>query len=250
MSKLLFLRGSFISKCCLPYGIEFDPTLHPYLVNTESFALTGILYGMLIVVRKLTDRATPPEGSYCVAWIKGRRHLLILRRAEEDSVWLDDGRGCKEFGKAEVFFEAVALYACSCELRGSLCAPILLSVEASLSLFRERAGMMHWRTDAHGYHVVSDEMRVWISLAGGDPDAWAGWGWIDFLHPEDKDAFLFRWSEAVETGKPYQNQGRICVGGVWLWMAVSGNPVHDAAGQIMGWEGFSHFEPVEKRLSA
>lgn len=250
MSKLRLIYRSFVADYCLLADFKFGQPPTAYLINHGFLASRGIIQGMVIVARSLLPMETPPDNSLCLIAIRGEVFLRRVKFGPGKRLWLEDDRECREFKRGEVTFSGVALYACSCELNKSPCTPTPLSVEAGLRVFRQDVGMMRWHTDARGYHLVSDEMRTWITLAGGNPDTWAGWGWIDFLHPEDKAAFLFRWSEAVETGKPYLNQGRICVAGMWLWMVVSGNPVRDATGRIVGWEGFSHFEPVEKRLSA
>jgi PAS domain-containing protein len=134
-------------------------------------------------------------------------------------------------------------------LKETLCGRILLEVEKGLAAFRREVGMMRWQADGRGNHIVSDEMRLWIALVGGDPEEWSGWKWLQFLHPDDREAYEGRWHEALWAGKFYANQGRVNIAGIWLWMAVSGNPIFDSSGQIAAWDGFLHFEAVENRLT-
>jgi PAS domain-containing protein len=245
----LTLPGSKLVRFCLPIP-HFGEPVTPFIVNDDFLASLGILSGMVLVGRGLRPKEVPEDGTVCVVRIGRRHYAKRLKLEGVGSLLLENDKESKSFDGCDPAFRAVALYACSCELRGTACVPVPLSVQVGLAMFRSSAGMMRWETDAHGHHGVSDEMRGWISFLGGDPDAWAGWGWIDFLHPDDRDAYLFRWSESIETGKPYLNQGRICIAGMWLWMAVSGNPIFDSNGQITAWEGFLHFEAVESRKSA
>jgi hypothetical protein len=249
MSKLLLMPGSFAADYCLPWEAESDPTPFLYLIQDENLASLSILVGTVIVARPLRGSELPPDNSFCIVHVREGRYLKRVRFVC-GRLQLSDDTGDEEFDSGEVHLAAVALYACACDRLGLSCSPVPLSVETGLEIFRQKAGMLRWQTDEHGYVLISDEMRAWISFAGGNPEAWAGWGWIDFLHLEDKNAYLFRWSEAIETGKPYLNQGRIVIGGAWLYMVVSANPIRDSSGRIVKWEGFLHVEEVEIRKSA
>lgn len=247
MSKLLLLPGSFVADYCLPPLGESGLSLTPYFVNDEFLASYGILLGMVVVTRKLRADEEPPDDSLCYLRVSGTSLLVHVSLAADGTIRLEDDTARREFSSDEVEFEAVALYACSCNRLGTLCTPAWLSVGAGLTLFTEKVGPLHWEADALGHLSVGGEMGDWLSLVGEKPEEWEGWGWVNFLHHEDADAFTARWKESLETGGPYVNQGRIRFGGVWVKMASTANPVKDASGRIVGWEGFAHFEPLEKR---
>lgn len=250
MSELLVLPGSFVADYCLPPLGESGLSLTPYFVNDAFLASYGIPLGMVVVTRKLRADEDPPDGSFCCFWFEDELFLKRISFASTESVWIEDDTARKEFSTDEIEFVAVALYACSCNRLGTLCTPAWLSIRAGLTLFTEKVGPLHWETDALGHLKVDGEMGEWLSLVNERPEEWAGWGWVNFLHHEDADAFLARWKESLATGGPYINQGRIFFGGAWVYMASSANPVKDTSGVITGWEGFAHFEPLEKQHAA
>ncbi|MDQ3686060.1 MAG: PAS domain-containing protein, partial [Acidobacteriota bacterium] len=63
-----------------------------------------------------------------------------------------------------------------------------------------------WTTDAEGR--VGD-MPQWRALTGQSVDDVRGWGWLDALHPEDRERTRLIWSEAVGTRGLYQTEYRI-----------------------------------------
>ena len=50
--------------------------------------------------------------------------------------------------------------------------------------------------------------RQWMEFAGLTFDQRKGWGWTQFIHPDDVDANLREWRHSVETGKPFHLQQR------------------------------------------
>lgn len=249
MAKLLLLPGSFVVDYCAPSGVEVGPTPVLCLAQAENFASFGILVGTVIVARPLGHDEAPTDNSFCIVRARGRRRLKRVNFTD-GGLQLSDDTGTEAFAYEEIYFEAVALYACSCDLLGSPCAPVLLSAATGLEIFRQKTGVLRWETDALGYLQITDEIREWLLFVGAKPEEWEGWGWAKFLHPEDAEAFTARWRESLETGGPYINQGRMFFGGAWVYMASSANPVRDISGRIVGWKGFLHLEAIEERQAS
>lgn len=261
MKALACLRLVRTARVCLPDSAGTAEDVLSVVLGDDLLSELGAGPGHQVIISMREPPRYGEPGGVCY---RGKVYVGYLFFSETGGVMLGSANATKiaayfEPGTYEVVGR-VDRVCSSCETRSCRVVPrrtapvvsagLTRELEAELRAFREEVGMLRWRTDADGRSTVSDDMRAWITLLGGDPEEWEGDGWTNFLHPEDRDAFLFRWREAVETGKPYQNQGRMCVAGLWLWMAVSGNPVRDDAGQTVGWEGFLHLEPVEKRLSA
>jgi PAS domain S-box-containing protein len=60
--------------------------------------------------------------------------------------------------------------------------------------------------------------------------------WRPFLHDEDRDEVVRRWSHSLETGVPYEIEHRIPrADGVFRWFQVRGMPMRDANGSIVRW---------------
>lgn len=129
MPKLLLLPGSFEADYCLPWGTESGPAPTPCLVQDNNLASYGITLGMVIVARGLLPRETPPGDSFCIIRIDGSKYLKRVNFGADKNLYLSDDVGEEVFDPGRVYFEAVALHACACELSGAHCVPITLSAE-------------------------------------------------------------------------------------------------------------------------
>jgi PAS domain S-box-containing protein len=63
-----------------------------------------------------------------------------------------------------------------------------------------------WTTDADGNHT---EMHSWCAYTGQCEKEVIGDGWLDAIHPEDRDGFISRWTEAQRSKKFIEDQIRI-----------------------------------------
>jgi PAS domain S-box-containing protein len=65
--------------------------------------------------------------------------------------------------------------------------------------------------------------------------------WLRIIHEDDRARVATEWAEAVRTGEPLRTDYRIvCADGRERWFVDRSNPVRDADGQILFWEGVSH----------
>jgi PAS domain S-box-containing protein len=65
-----------------------------------------------------------------------------------------------------------------------------------------------------------------------------GTGWTSIIHPDDLDALIEGWHQAVLDGKPYDTQYRLRRhDGVYRWFINKAIPVRDASGTITAWIG-------------
>jgi PAS domain S-box-containing protein len=63
-------------------------------------------------------------------------------------------------------------------------------------------------------------------------------GWIQFLHPEDRDANLRGWRHSIESGEPFHFQHRLRrADGVYRWHLTRAHAMRDADGNITMWIG-------------
>ena len=66
----------------------------------------------------------------------------------------------------------------------------------------------------------------------------SGWGWVNIVHPDDRDQATRQWREAVTSGQPLVTEARIRrEDGQWRRIAARMVPVKDEAGNIEGWVG-------------
>ncbi len=64
--------------------------------------------------------------------------------------------------------------------------------------------------------------------------------WLRIVHPDDQERVFEEWSAAVRTGEPMEAEYRILrADGQERWFVDRSNPVRDASGRILFWEGVS-----------
>jgi PAS domain S-box-containing protein len=63
-------------------------------------------------------------------------------------------------------------------------------------------------------------------------------GWVNVLHPDDRDRLLNLWTEALPQRSPYQTEGRVLhADGSTVWFDLRMMPEFDAEGQFQGYIG-------------
>ncbi|MCE7071876.1 PAS domain S-box protein [Dyadobacter sp. CY327] len=74
----------------------------------------------------------------------------------------------------------------------------------------------------------------WIEYTGQTLEQAIGWGWVDAIHPDDRDASAERYGKAVEASQFLQQEHRIRRhDGAYRWFVVSTSPVKDESGNVV-----------------
>lgn len=93
-----------------------------------------------------------------------------------------------------------------------------------------------WTTDPAGEHTYFS--RRWYDFSGATPDESHGEGWLDFIHPDDKERTRKRWQHSLETGEPYSIEYRFRrADGTYRWFLGKAMPLRNDAGDIIKWFG-------------
>ncbi len=93
-----------------------------------------------------------------------------------------------------------------------------------------------WNTPASG-EFESEQLR-WSVFTGQSFDQLKGWGWLDAVHPDDRENTARIWSAAVASRSLYQVEHRLRRhDGVYRHMMVRAVPILDEAGAIDEWVG-------------
>ncbi len=83
-------------------------------------------------------------------------------------------------------------------------------------------------------HVTGGNLRVALRPV----ETRLGDGWLDGLHPDDRERARARWRASVESGEPYDIQFRVrMAGGEHRWHLVRALPQRDESGAIVRWVG-------------
>lgn len=114
----------------------------------------------------------------------------------------------------------------------------LLATERSETRYRalvEASTRLVWMADANG---MIETVPGWGALTGQSADEARGTGWLDALHPDDRDAAADAWREALRTRVGYEAVYRLRMAdGVFRWHRSRGVPVLDPSGEVSEWVG-------------
>jgi PAS domain S-box-containing protein len=92
--------------------------------------------------------------------------------------------------------------------------------------------------------------RQWPRFTGAPDTDQLGFGWIEQLHPEDREAVREEWRRAVRTGTPFEVECRMRnAGGEYRWFKGRSIPIRNSQGEILKWYGtFSDVNEAKRGL--
>ncbi|MGO9601224.1 MAG: PAS domain S-box protein [Isosphaeraceae bacterium] len=91
----------------------------------------------------------------------------------------------------------------------------------------------------------------WYETTGGTPDNSLGWGWVDFIHPEDRGRAVDAWQTCVREGTVLEIETRFrCADSGYRWFLSRGVPRRDDAGNIVEWFGTCTDIDAQKQTQA
>jgi PAS domain S-box-containing protein len=93
-----------------------------------------------------------------------------------------------------------------------------------------------WILDPNG-NLLEISSR-WLRMTGLSEEQTSKLGWVDALHPEDREPTMTLVRESLRTGKLLDVESRVWnVDGGWKWMRSRGAPCYGASGEIIRWYG-------------
>ena len=108
--------------------------------------------------------------------------------------------------------------------------------EANFRQMMELSPQIPWILDAEGNAL--DVGSRWLDITGMTGDEWKGMGWLNALHPDDRQPTLDALHRNSETAQPIDTEYRIRRPGQdWQWVRARGAPRLDENGQIVNWYG-------------
>lgn len=126
-------------------------------------------------------------------------------------------------------------------------APRLRASETPYRALVEALGEIVWRTDARGR--PEPPQPSWSTFTGQSDAAMANNGWLNAIHPDDRDTVRTAWARAAATGTRYDVEYRLRRrDGAWRRMQVRGVPIWGEDGIIREWIGL-HEDVTERRRS-
>jgi PAS domain S-box-containing protein len=104
-----------------------------------------------------------------------------------------------------------------------------------------------WTNDAEGRMV--GEQAGWAALTGQAREEYEGHGWSAAVHPDDVQATIEAWDEAVKRAGTFAVEHRVRRGdGAWRQFSVRAIPVFGTDGSVCEWVGV-HTDVTEERAA-
>jgi PAS domain S-box-containing protein len=114
-----------------------------------------------------------------------------------------------------------------------------MALERSESRYRSLAlasASVVWTSSDEGVFV--GDGTSWAAFTGQSPAEYEGWGWLDAIHPEDREPAAASWRRAVERKEVYYAEYRLLRhDGQYRRVTSRGVPVLGADGILMEWVG-------------
>jgi PAS domain S-box-containing protein len=97
--------------------------------------------------------------------------------------------------------------------------------------------------------AMESESSSWTAFTGQSPAQYWGWGWVDAVHPEDREAAMDAWHHALRHEQVYENQFRLLHrAGGYRRVLARGAPVRDEHHRVKEWVGTC--TDIEKQKAA
>lgn len=91
--------------------------------------------------------------------------------------------------------------------------------------------------------------EAWQRMTGMTLEQARGKGWLEAVHPEDRDAIAAGWAESVKTGDIFRREFRVRTSqGREAWVQSWRSPLRDEAGGVTGYVGIVVDVTEQKRL--
>jgi PAS domain S-box-containing protein len=85
---------------------------------------------------------------------------------------------------------------------------------------------------------VSEDSPSWRAFTGQTYDEWKASGWLDALHPDDRERIGRLWAHCVKARGVFEAEYRLRrADGQYRWTAVKGVPILDEDGAVREWIG-------------
>lgn len=111
----------------------------------------------------------------------------------------------------------------------------------------ELTEQLGWIRNPNG--EVEEDIPAWRKFTGQSEAEVKGWGWVNALHPDDRERTLRIWKRSVETKSRYETEYRVRRrDGAYRYFLVRGIPVFNNDGSIHEWVGISIDITERKRM--
>ncbi len=104
-----------------------------------------------------------------------------------------------------------------------------------------------FKSDAQGRYVYVNQR--WSEMSGRSAESAMGMGWLEAVHPEDRDQMMRLWTSGTAMGLELQDEARFLTpDGLTNWIHWQSRALHAADGSVLGYVGI--MEDITKRRAA
>jgi PAS domain S-box-containing protein len=122
----------------------------------------------------------------------------------------------------------------------------LRRLQARYDALARAAGALTWVGTSDAPNADS---TLWLALTGQAPDAVAANGWLDALHPDDRERVAQRWDRARDEATPFEMEYRLRdEAGAFHALRARVVPVLEADGTVREWVGRARDVTEQRRL--
>jgi PAS domain S-box-containing protein len=202
------------------------------LSQAEAFAPIVTLRNATMAAGAAMVLAAASLGVIFTRTITGPVRRLVEATDEFGAGNLDyriDATGRDELGRLAAAFNDMAgkRKQAQAELRSS---------EERYRALVEATAQVVWITNAHG--EVVEDISTWSEFTGQTRDETKGWGWLDAIHPEDRERTARLWKEAIQRGRFYLSEYRATrEDGEYRLLQVRSVPIFEEDGTLREWVG-------------
>ena len=173
--------------------------------------------------------------TYHAAFDARRPYELEFRLQRDDGAWrwlLE--RGTPNFGPSGEFEGFLGTCIDITEHRETVEA--LRESRARFKTLTESLPQMIWTCTRDGHCDYLS--RQWIDYTGRSESQQLGRGWLEQVHPDDRNKVDMEWARVIGTGDAFDMSYRIRrFDGVYRWFKTRAIPLRDPAGRILKWFG-------------
>jgi PAS domain S-box-containing protein len=112
----------------------------------------------------------------------------------------------------------------------------LRSAERELAAIINTIPTLAWSAGPDG--SITFLSQRWLDYTGMLPAKAQGWGWIEAIHPNDREQLVEDWRSCLASGIPVDMEARIRrLDSSYRWFLIRSNPLRDESGKILKWYG-------------
>jgi PAS domain S-box-containing protein len=125
----------------------------------------------------------------------------------------------------------------------------LRASEARFHALVDASAEVLWTVGAEGQAL--EDCPSWRAYTGQSPEQYKGFGWLDVVHPDDRERVAEHWRSAARARSPFSVEYRVHhVRGEWRWVAERAVPLFGPDGTVIEWIGMNSDIHERKRVES